>query len=73
MSKQSEAKAAQDYDPNPVQRMCSNCKNFTSEKTERTGVFGGIYVEEKEKRCGIGGFAVKKTATCAKFDPKEFA
>ena len=26
--------------------------------------------EEKNFRCGIGGFAVKKTATCVKHTPK---
>lgn len=32
-----------------------------------------IHGVEKDLRCGIGGFAVKKMATCSKFEHKESA
>lgn len=64
MSKQSEAKAKQCYVPKVTPMVCSNCKHYESTITERKGMFGGIYKDESEKRCGIGGFAVKKTGTC---------
>ena len=48
------------YTPKPIQKMCSNCSHFSSvfEKTE----YG--YMQEKELRCSIGGFAVKKQGNC---------
>lgn len=64
MSKQSEAKAKQCYVPKITPMVCSNCKQYESTITERKGVFGSVYHDESEKRCGIGGFAVKKMGTC---------
>ena len=57
MSKQSEAKKEQDYSTG---RTCSTCASLQSEKT--TTRYG--YVKENKLRCAIGGFAVKKLATC---------
>ena len=65
MSKQSEAKKRQNYNPKPDQAVCSNCIHYASEITEREGVFGGTYKDEKNKTCTFGGFVVKKTATCS--------
>jgi hypothetical protein len=65
MSKQSEAKAAQGYREEP--KTCSNCVNFTSDHIEKSyQSFSGLqtWTEEKNKRCAIGGFVVKKMATC---------
>ena len=78
-SKQAEAKEAQGY--TTAVRNCGNCESLTSERVlpkflveinesrkerglslytvEQNGV-------ERNLRCGIGGFAIKKTATCAK-------
>ena len=39
---------------------CSNCKNF--EFIAEVNQFG--YAEKKKLRCGIGGFAVQRTAVC---------
>ena len=68
MSKQSDAKAAQCYVAKITPMVCSNCKHYESKITEHEGVYGGIYHDESEKRCGIGGFAVKKMGTCSLHD-----
>ena len=76
MSKQSEAKEKQNYCAKPVPQTCANCKHLTQnffhydEKYVR--IEGKNPSTEKyarstysdNLRCGIGGFAVKKTATC---------
>jgi hypothetical protein len=65
MSKQGEAKKDQNY--REVPNTCSNCANYQSVKVKKTYEgFGGVsqWEEEKGKRCSIGGFAVKKMATC---------
>lgn len=83
MSKQSDAKAAQRYQDKPVPQTCSNCTHFRSERVLSAWVaaeksdgekhwHGREYsVEldgiEKNRRCDLGGFAIKKTATCAQF------
>ncbi len=59
MSKQSDAKKAQGYDERINLKTCGNCYYFTSDKYERI-----FYPEEKNLRCGIGEFAVKKSRTC---------
>ena len=78
MSKQSDAKAAQNYNPKPTPKTCANCVNYqfervlpewmvrddlatTHEENKWKVEINGV---EKNHRCGIGGFAVKKTATC---------
>ena len=83
-SKQAVAKAAQGY--TTAVKNCGNCAHMTSERAipqwmqkrnaeyERNGFPFTYRVEthgtEKNFRCGIGGFAVKKTATCAQHEPK---
>ena len=60
MSKQSEAKKAQNYKtPNEV-GMCHNCEHYAS--SLETTPWGGK--KERHMRCTLGGFAVKKTASC---------
>jgi hypothetical protein len=61
MSKQSEAKLAQGYSTKPMN--CGNCAH-------RWFMLGRHGVE-REQRCEIGTFAIKKTATCAKHEWKE--
>jgi hypothetical protein len=61
MSIQSENKEKQGYVPKPEFPMCSNCAHFKSDMVA-TG-YGG-YMAEKNIRCGVGEFAVKKNGTC---------
>ena len=65
MSKQSEAKKEQNYREAPD--ACANCGHYESHMVEKTyDAWNGkqVWNEEKGKRCSIGGFAVKKMATC---------
>lgn len=69
MSKQSEAKLNQNYRLTP--NTCGNCTYYKRDAVEKRyeGWSGPIvWVEEKNKRCGVGGFAVNKTATCDRYD-----
>lgn len=84
MSKQSEAKAAQGY--TTVVINCGNCAHRTCdisilpwmEIDNRREISKGnkpfysleSHGTERNQRCGIGGFAIKKTATCTKHTPK---
>ena len=68
MSKQSDAKIAQRYDDKPVWKECRNCKHFASDKSTP---YASGYIEEKNLRCTLGGFSVKKLATCRKHEPQE--
>lgn len=65
MSKQSELKLLMDYKEKPVFPICSNCKHYQSEMIT-TNNFGKDWVQEKNIRCELGGFAIKKQATCNK-------
>jgi len=57
-SKQQEAKELQNF--RPKGSFCSNCKNLRLEIEENESGF----LIEKNIRCGIGGFAVKKLSDC---------
>lgn len=66
MSKQSEAKKRQNYNPKPEYNICSNCIQFESDMVEIKDTFGSRpYYDEKNKKCTLGDFVVKKTATCS--------
>ena len=83
MSKQEKAKSQQGYDAKPAPAICSNCKHFSSEMKfpawiEREVADGkkcwngtpytlDMHGKEGNLRCLVGGFAVKKTATCTVF------
>lgn len=64
VSKQSEARVRQGYVAKVLPMVCSNCKHYESKVTTREGVLGGVWHDESEKRCGLGGFAVKKMGGC---------
>jgi hypothetical protein len=84
MSKQEEAKAAQSYTTAVIN--CGNCAHRMwevsldpwMEMENRREICRGdkprysieSHGTERKQRCGIGGFSVKKTATCAKHTPK---
>lgn len=57
------AKSEMRYAEKPINRMCSNCRYFSSEMIT-TNSFGKDWTEEKNMRCSVGKFKVKKTATC---------
>lgn len=72
MSRQSEAKVAQGYQENPLVPTCSNCANYKSDVKLMPSMFSGeMYAEEKNIRCGIGQFKIKKTAICNKWTENE--
>ena len=65
MSKQSEAKIAQNYRKEP--NRCGNCAHYKCEtvtKTYNNGVYTQSWLEDTNKRCGIGGFAVSVNCVC---------
>jgi len=58
MSKQSDAKAKQGYNPKPLARCCRTCGNLVRKMHP-------IYKSyEMSRPCGIGGFAVKAQGVC---------
>lgn len=63
MNKKAQAKESQFYRAKPKFPMCSNCKHFEMDVIEKNS-YGTIYNVESNLRCGLGGFAVKKQATC---------
>lgn len=67
MSKQSEVKAAQGYVAKPVPKTCANCHHFKYESGLINTWMGKDYYKKTNLRCGLGGFAVKKMATCNEF------
>jgi hypothetical protein len=68
MSKQSEAKESQGY--TRTLKMCSNCAWYESDLTPVENWAGQVYHDEKNIRCGLGGFKVHKTATCSRHKEK---
>ena len=85
MSKQSQAKEAQGYTTESKScAICSHrqCKvelpawmqryNAVAVEQKRPIPYPmADYGRESEQRCGIGGFAIKKTATCDKWAARE--
>ena len=78
MSKQSEAKAAQGY--TTAVSNCGSCAHMAKDlvlpawmlKDNGSGLPRYTIEQhgvEKNLRCGIGGFAIKKTATCKEHKP----
>jgi hypothetical protein len=68
-SKQALAQEAQGYVAKAIPRVCGNCKHFTSEKVDANADYAGHawvtpYIVDKNMRCAIGGFAIKKMGTC---------
>ena len=74
MSKQSEAKSRQGYVDKPVPQICKNCIRFLFDRVqthEPTEWNKNGFWQDKNLRCRLGDFAVKKTATCGEFLAKE--
>ena len=73
MSTQSEAKKRQRYIPKYQPQVCGNCRNFTCASVqiaEGTSWQPEGWWQDKNLRCTIGGFAVKKLGTCNEWTPK---
>ena len=64
MSKQSEAKKSQGYVPKATPQVCMNCTRLAVEKVDN----GHGYIEDKNMRCIIGEFSVKKMGACDLFE-----
>ena len=69
MSKQSIAKTNQGYVEKNT-KICSSCRFFALDLIKEVTRFK-TWTEEKNLRCTLGGFAVKKMATCNKFEGKK--
>ena len=70
MSKQSKAKAEQGYQAKAVPRVCATCAWYRSDVSELTTSYGARYLVEKNRRCGVGGFKVRKKAVCNRWQDK---
>ena len=66
MSKQSKAKDNQGYIEGPIPKTCATCVSLAMDRLPVVGWDGkpNGYMKETNVRCAIGGFAVRKTATC---------
>jgi hypothetical protein len=69
MSRQSEAKAKQNYQENALQTRCRTCGHYIYE----TNCGSPSAALESNRRCGIGGFAVKPNAICSEWTRKKEA
>lgn len=68
MSKASEAKALQGYVPKLVPATCGNCRHYLSTITRLKSDPAGVGCSvESNRRCGLGGFAVKKLGWCREY------
>lgn len=69
LSPQALAKIAQGYRDKP--NTCSNCRHFQKDVVQKEyKAWDGLrtWEEDKNLRCGLGGFKVKKTTTCDKHE-----
>ena len=55
----------QGYEDNPIAAVCANCLQYESD-VYTVEAFGNKRIE-KNKRCGLGLFPVRKTGTCKRF------
>lgn len=69
MSKQLEAKKIQGYVEKNT-KICSACQFFALDAIKEVTRFA-TWTEENNLRCTLGGFAVKKMATCNEFEAKK--
>lgn len=67
-SKQKQAKEKQGYIEEPIPTICKNCNHYRSEHVPIP--WNEAFTQEKDMRCGLGGFAVKKTARCNEYIQK---
>lgn len=67
MSKQSDAKVQQNYRAQSAK--CKNCANYLSDVTviKAAASWDLDYTVEKNRRCSLGGFAIKAEGHCTFF------
>jgi hypothetical protein len=70
-----EAKKQVGYEDKPVLPVCKNCKGFTSEKVlpqwmKQIGYSVEQYGVEKNIRCSVHGFEIKKMGSCLSFSKR---
>jgi hypothetical protein len=70
MSKQQQDREKQNYTPKVVPRTCPNCRSYQCVVTSHKHAFGD-YEQVSNQRCGLGGFAVKRTSGCDLWVSKE--
>lgn len=70
MSKQQEAKERQGYETKPILPVCKTCQHRTSRIEHGKDYYGRAWEQEKDIRCGLGGFAIKEMASCAGWELK---
>jgi len=73
MSKQSDQKSMMGYVAKAMPRTCMNCRHFAFDKVQTHPASSwqpSGYFEDKNLRCTIGLFAVKKMATCNQWGAK---
>jgi len=70
-AKHKNAIEAQQYEPKFVPGVCGNCAHLKFDlklptwMEKQPGVWGDNDRQEKNHRCGLGGFPVKKGGSCA--------
>lgn len=71
MSKQSEAKASQNWKKKPD--TCAECAHFKCDREEiRYSEFSSqVWIREKNLRCTLGGFKTGKSNACDRFKAKD--
>jgi hypothetical protein len=67
-SRQAKNKRLQGYNPKPTPQTCCNCVFFIKDMVEKRYGQGEPFLEEKNLRCSLGGFAVKRRGTCNEFE-----
>jgi hypothetical protein len=73
MSKQTAAKEKQGYVPKAIPMTCANCAHFEFETVQThpgTSWQPEGFFSDKNLRCGLGRFAVKKMGTCNEYSGK---
>lgn len=71
MSKQSEAKASQNW--RKVSDTCQRCMHFSMERRDFSETYGSTVYEwskDTNMRCTLGGFKTGKTNVCDRFEAR---
>lgn len=64
MSRQSEARLSQGFVLTPTHPTCGNCRHLESVQSRNFNDVRAQKFREKEYRCNIGKFSIRKKSTC---------